>query len=43
MSDNKGKQFENIIKQAFEQVPNVSVVRLHDQTTGYLGSKNICD
>lgn len=43
MSENKGKQFENIIKQAFEQVPNVSVVRLHDQTTGYLGSKNICD
>lgn len=40
---NRGKQFENIIKEAFERVPDVSVVRLHDQTTGYLGSSNHCD
>lgn len=40
---NRGKQFENIIGEAFEKVPDVSVVRLHDQTTGYLGSSNHCD
>lgn len=40
---NRGKQFENIIKEAFEKVPNTSVVRLHDQTTGYIGSSNHCD
>ena len=40
---NRGKQFEDIIKQCFLKVPNVSVDRLHDQTTGYMGSSNICD
>ena len=40
---NRGKQFENVIKEAFQKVPNVSVDRLHDQTTGYLGSVNVCD
>ena len=40
---NRGKQFETIIKESFEKVPGVSVVRLHDQTTGYLGSSNHCD
>lgn len=43
MAVNRGKQFEEIIKQAFLQVPDTSVDRLHDQTTGYLGSANICD
>ena len=43
MSVNRGKQFENIIKESFEKVKGVSVDRLHDQTTGYLGSTNICD
>lgn len=43
MSVNRGKQFEQIIKEAFEKVPHVSVDRLHDQTTGYRGSSNICD
>ena len=43
MSQNRGKQFEEVIKQAFEKIPDVSIDRLHDQTTGYLGSKNICD
>ena len=43
MAVNRGKQFEDVIKNAFLQVPNVSVVRLHDQTTGYMGSKNHCD
>ena len=40
---NRGKQFEEVIKKSFEKIPDVSIDRLHDQTTGYLGSKNICD
>ena len=40
---NRGKQFEDVIEKAFEKVPNTSIVRLHDQTTGYLGSTNHCD
>lgn len=43
MSQNRGKQFENVIREAFEKVPNVSVDRLHDQTNGFKGSQNICD
>lgn len=43
MNQNRGKQFEEVIKKSFEKIHNVSVDRLHDQTTGYLGSKNICD
>ena len=43
MSPNRGKQFENVIREAFEKVPNVSVDRLHDQTNGFKGSQNICD
>lgn len=43
MSPNRGKQFENVIRKAFESVPNVSVDRLHDQTNGFKGSQNICD
>ena len=43
MSVNRGKQFEDVVKEAFEKLPDVSIDRLHDQTTGYLGSSNICD
>lgn len=43
MSQNRGKQFENVIRKAFEKVPDVSIDRLHDQTTGFKGSQNICD
>jgi penicillin-binding protein-related factor A (putative recombinase) len=43
MAKNRGKQFENVIREAFEKVPGVSIDRLHDQTTGYKGSQNICD
>ena len=39
----RGKQFEEVIKQAFERVPDVSIDRLHDQMNGYAGSYNICD
>lgn len=43
MGVNRGKQFEQKIHEQLEKVPNVSVDRLHDQTTGYRGSSNICD
>ena len=43
MAVNRGKPFEGVIKQSFLKVPNVSVDRLHDQTNGYLGGRNICD
>ena len=43
MPPNRGKQFEDVIREAFEKVPGVSIDRLHDQTTHYKGSTNICD
>ena len=43
MTVNYGKKFEGIVREAFEKVPNVSIDRLHDQTTGFKGSSNICD
>lgn len=44
MTVSRGKQFEDVIRKAFEKVPNVSIDRLHDQTTHWKGSSaNICD
>lgn len=43
MSQNRGKQFELVVRRAFEKVPDISIDRLHDQTTGFIGSSNICD
>lgn len=43
MAVNRGKQFEQVIKTAFEKVDGVSIDRLHDQTNGFKGSQNICD
>ena len=43
IAENRGKKFENVIKEAFLKVPNVSIDRLHDQTTHWKGSQNICD
>lgn len=43
MAINRGKQFEEIIRQCFERVPNTSVIRLPDPTNGYLGIRNISD
>ena len=40
---NRGKSFENEIRKQLKMVKGVSVDRIHDQTTGFLGSKNICD
>lgn len=43
MATNRGKQFENVIKEAFERAKDTVVIRLHDQTNGFMGSKNPCD
>lgn len=44
MAVNRGKKFEEIIKEAFMKVPGVSIDRLHDQMTGYkVTSANPCD
>lgn len=43
MPVNRGKKFEDVIQKAFEKVSNISVTRLHDQTTGFKGSTNPCD
>ena len=40
---NRGKQFETIVKESFEKCYNTSIIRLHDQTSGFRGSANICD
>ena len=40
---NRGKGFENVIREAFERVPNTLVIRLPDPVQGYLGIRNICD
>lgn len=43
MAVNRGKQFEEVIKESFLKVPNVCVTRLPDPTQGYLGIRNISD
>ena len=43
MAQNRGKQFEEVVREAFEKLPYVSIDRLHDQTNGFRGSQNICD
>ena len=43
MAISRGKKFEEVIKLAFEKIDGVSIDRLHDQTTGFKGSQNICD
>lgn len=43
MSVNRGKDFENEIKQALLRCNNVSVDRISDPMAKYLGVRNICD
>lgn len=44
MAVNRGKQFEEVVKNCFLKVPEISIDRIHDQTTGFKGSSaNICD
>lgn len=43
MSVNRGKQFEQVVRECFSTVRDVLVIRLPDQTSGYAGSTNMCD
>ena len=40
---NRGKQFEQKIKEAFQKVSGVSIDRIPDQTMRHKGAANICD
>jgi len=40
---NRGKQFESTIKEAFLKVPDTSIVRLYDSTNGFVGVATHCD
>lgn len=42
-SVNRGKQFEQVIRESFERVPGVSIDRLNDNTAGFKGIAGICD
>lgn len=43
MANNRGKQFESLIRESFEKVAGVSIDRIPDQTMRYKGANNICD
>lgn len=43
MATNRGKAFEDVIREAFKRLPNTTVTRLPDPVQGYLGIRNICD
>lgn len=43
MGVNRGKDFEDCIREACEAVPDTSVTRLIDPQAGYAGVRNICD
>ena len=43
MAKNRGKQFEQLIREAFEKVSGVSIDRIPDQTMRHKGAANICD
>ena len=40
---NRGKDFERQIKSAFEKIEGVSIDRLKDSMSGYMGDNTICD
>lgn len=43
MAENYGKKFEEQIRKDFEKLDDVSIIRLPDPTSGYLGIRNISD
>ena len=43
MAVNRGKKFEDHFRQCCERVNGLSIDRVHDQTTRFKGSQNICD
>lgn len=40
---NRGKDFERQVKSAFEKIKGVSIDRLKDSMSGYMGDNTICD
>ena len=43
MAINRGKEFENRLRQQFEKLPDTFVLRLYDVTMGYKNIDNPCD
>lgn len=43
MAENYGKKFERVIRESFEKVPDTSVTRLYDSTSGFVGVATPCD
>lgn len=43
MAVNRGKDFEQVVRDSFEAVPDTTVYRLHDDMSGFKGVKNPCD
>ena len=43
MAVNRGKKFEQVIRESFERVSGVSIDRLNDNTAGFKGIAGICD
>lgn len=44
MAVNRGKQFEDVFRKDWKQsFPNTFLLRLPDQTSGFYGSRNLCD
>ena len=43
MGINRGKQFEDKLREQFEKVPNTLCLRLYDVTMGYKEINNPCD
>ena len=43
MAVNRGKNFEAVVKDCFEQVPNTYILRLYDPQGGYVSVANPCD
>lgn len=42
-ANNRGKDFEDLIRKGFERLPNTTIERMPDPTMGYLGVRNKCD
>ena len=43
VSINRGKQFEDLIREQFEKIDNITITRLYDVTMGYKQVNNPCD
>ena len=43
MAQNRGKDFEEVVRKCFEKVKDTSIIRLPDPVMGYLGYRNVCD